>query len=398
MDFRCYPHNIKKRKEKNIMHYRTLVTVNIPEVKPDTETDLVIQDIINNLNTALKRCGKSEIGQRVMSEIYLNRYKGMSNAFAREVYNAVDSLLDQYCGGTENPDYLEFEDLTDSLREEYENKSIDCVKLPNGRIVGIHNHIIYDKFIIRDGLVYQKRFGHLKHEKRSKGAKKMKALPDYPYKKLYKSFEDFAEQEKYMDYNDEYEGYGYVYNPDSFYDWYCIGGRWPQMFLVKEECTDFTIGDRDYPDNYYEAPQGYRWVSAARKKDIQWKEMRRCIFNEAIREYKEYRKIFETGIIPDEHYCRITENGVSAYGQLLYSKGETLSEYLTREGVKDMCKHIFSQYAHAYLQDGIYHSCDECTVDKETGKSSFEEWRNMLDEFYNSLDDNAVLVSVDCHF
>ena len=201
-----------------------------------------------------------------------------------------------------------------------------------------------------------------------------------------------------MDYNDEYEGYGYVYNPDSFYDWYCIGGRWPQMFLVKEECTDFTIGDRDYPDDYYKAPQGYRWVSAARKKDIQWKEIRRCIFNEAILKYKEYKKIFETGIIPDEHYCRITENGVSAYGQLLYSKGETLSEYLTREGVKDMCKHIFSQYAHAYLQDGIYHSYDECTVDKETGKSSFEEWRNMLDEFYNSLDDNAVLVSVDCHF
>lgn len=41
--------------------------------------------------------------------------------------------------------------------------------------------------------------------------------------------------------------------------------------------------------------------------------------------------------------------------QIRYSKGETLSEYLTREGVKDMCKHIFSQYAHAYLQDGIYH-------------------------------------------
>ena len=72
-----------------------------------------------------------------------------------------------------------------------------------------------------------------------------------------------------------------------------------------------------YPDNYYEAPQGYRWVSAARKKDIQWKEIRRCIFNEAIRKYKENKKIFETGIIPEEYYCRITESGVSAYGHLL---------------------------------------------------------------------------------
>ena len=168
----------------------------------------------------------------------------------------------------------------------------------------------------------------------------MTALPDYPYKKLYKSFKDFAELEKYMDYNDEYEGYGYVYNPNAFYDWYCIGGRWPKMFLVKEECTDFTIGDRDYPDNYYEAPQGYRWVSAARKKIFNGK---RCADASLMRQSGNTKNIRKS-LKPDhseEHYCRITENGVSACGQLLYSKGETLSEYLTREGVKDMCKHIF---------------------------------------------------------
>lgn len=380
------------------MHSRTLVTVDIPEVKTDIETDREIQNTISDLETALERCDKDSIGSKIMNRIYLGRFKGMSNTFARAVYQAVDELLEPYCESTENPDYLEFEDHTDELKDEYENKSVDCIKLPGGRIVSIHNSIVCGKYTVHNGLVYQKRFGQLKNEKRSKSAKKMTVLPNYPYKKLYKSFEDFAEQENYMVYNDEFKGYGYVYNPDAFYDWYCIGGRWPKMFLVKEECTDFTIGDRDYPDNHYEAPQGYRWVSAARKKDIQWKEIRRCIFNEAIRKYKEYKKIFETGIIPKEHYCRITESGVSAYGQLLYSKGETLSEYLTREGVKDMCKHIFSQYAHAYLQDEIYHSYDECTVDKETGKSSFEEWRNMLDEFYNSLDDNAVLVSVDCHF
>ena len=68
------------------------------------------------------------------------------------------------------------------------------------------------------------------------------------------------------------EGYGYVYNPDAFYDWYCIGGRWPKLFLIKEDCTDFTVGDRDYPDEYYKAPDGYKWAAAARKKDIQWKE------------------------------------------------------------------------------------------------------------------------------
>lgn len=198
------------------MHYRTLVTVDIPEVKADIRTDCKIQNSINNLEDALAKCDKDSIGSKTMKEIYLSRLKGMRNTFAREVYRAVDELLEPYSESTENPEYLKFEDHTDALKNEYENKSIDCIKLPDGRIVSIHNRIIYDKFIIRDGLVYQKYFGQLKHEKRSKAAKKMTALPDYPYKKLYKRFEGFAEQEKYMDYNDEYEGYGYIYKSGCF--------------------------------------------------------------------------------------------------------------------------------------------------------------------------------------
>ncbi|UKI36977.1 MAG: hypothetical protein L6V93_01760 [Clostridiales bacterium] len=301
--------------------------------------------------------------------------------------------MEPYCESTENPDYLEFEDHTDELKDEYENKSVDCIKLPGGRIVSIHNSIVYGKYTVHNGMVYQKRFGQLKHEKRSKTAKKMTALTDYPYKKLYKSFKDFAELERYMDYNDEYEGYGYVYNPDAFYDWYCIGGRWPKLFLIKEDCTDFTVGDRDYPDEYYKAPDGYKWAAAARKKDIQWKEMNRCFFDDAIQKYKRYKEIFETGVIPENEYFQITDNSLKSFGSILYQKGETLSEFLTRIELKEQCKHTFSQYIHAYLQDGIYHCYDECQRDGDVN----EMWRTMVDEFYTSLDDDTVLVSVDCH-
>lgn len=375
------------------MHFRTLVTVNIPEVEPDIKTDQEIQESIKNIEIAMERCDKGNIGQSVMKKLYLSRYKGISNTFAREVYNAVDELLEPYCESTENPDYLEFEDHTDELKDEYENKSVDCIKLPGGRIVSIHNSIVYGKYTVHNGMVYQKRFGQLKNEKRSKTAKKMTALTDYPYKKLYKSFKDFAELERYMDYNDEYEGYGYVYNPDAFYDWYCIGGRWPKLFLIKEDCTDFTVGDRDYPDEYYKAPDGYKWAAAARKKDIQWKEMNRCFFDDAIQKYKRYKEIFETGVIPENEYFQITDNSLKSFGSILYQKGETLSEFLTRIELKEQCKHTFSQYVHAYLQDGIYHCYDECQRDGDVN----EMWRTMVDEFYTSLDDDTVLVSVDCH-
>ena len=155
------------------MHSRTLVTVNIPEVEPDIKTDQEIQESIKNIEIAMERCDKGNIGQSVMKKLCLSRYKGISNTFAREIYNAVDELLEPYCESTENPDYLEFEDHTDELKDEYENKSVDCIKLPGGRIVSIHNSIVCGKYTVHNGLVYQKRFGQLKNEKRSKSAKKM---------------------------------------------------------------------------------------------------------------------------------------------------------------------------------------------------------------------------------
>ena len=45
------------------MHFRTLVTVNIPEVEPDIKTDQEIQESIKNIEIAMERCGKGNIGQ-----------------------------------------------------------------------------------------------------------------------------------------------------------------------------------------------------------------------------------------------------------------------------------------------------------------------------------------------
>ncbi len=78
------------------MHSRTLVTVDIPEVKTDIETDREIQNTISDLETALERCDKDSIGSKIMNRIYLGRFKGMSNTFARAVYQAVDELLEPY--------------------------------------------------------------------------------------------------------------------------------------------------------------------------------------------------------------------------------------------------------------------------------------------------------------
>ena len=103
-------------------------------------------------------------------------------------------------------------------------------------------------------------------------------------------------------------------------------------------------------------------------------------------------------MVPEEYgYFDIEENVLYADWDMLYQKGETLSEYLKRKGIKGRCKHIFAQFVNAYLQDGIFHDVDKFYQDNKYIENTYEPWYSAIDEFYNSLDDNAVLVCVDCH-
>ncbi|MDR0287565.1 MAG: hypothetical protein LBI03_07685, partial [Clostridiales bacterium] len=149
----------------------------------------------------------------------------------------ISDVMDPFWETTEDPDYLEFNDKTEELAEEYKNKKVNCIRLPHGRIVSVYNWEVKD-FTIKDGKVYQEHAGPLKHEKRTKKAKKMLALPDYPLNKLYPTIEEYAEDFCGYTYDSKYDAYGYYHNPDAFWDWYQIGGRWPFEFLVKEDCDD----------------------------------------------------------------------------------------------------------------------------------------------------------------
>ena len=93
---------------------------------------------------------------------------------------------------TKNTKYLEFVDCTDEVKEEYLNGSMDCFKGTNG-VIYSHYSRIGRSFTIIDGVVYQNCAGPLKHPKRTKKAKRMTALPNYPFKKLYKSWQEWTD-------------------------------------------------------------------------------------------------------------------------------------------------------------------------------------------------------------
>ena len=383
------------------MHFTTLVTVEVPKLEPNAIVDLFIEKQLEQLES--KQATSTE--RDIMLDIEIRRLRGLKTEFARCVEVLMYNKMEPYNEQTEDPRYLEFEDETEELRRQYETEYTDCIKLPNGSILPADNRFFWNKFCIHDdGKVYQKNFGQLKHDKRSKRAKKMTAILKYPYKKLYKSFEEFAEKGKGFTYNEHFGGYGYTYNPNAFYDWCVIGGRWPKMFLVKDDCEEYSIGERSWcnSDKEYEAPEGYHWVAAARKKDIQWQAMHEWEIESATKTFYKVENAYKTGILPEDWHCKIEDNKIFYFGDIVYIEGETLDAYLKRKNLKFKFKYPHLSYG--FLDEDGYHEREEAWRHKKSRKrynklqkKYYIEWRKKLDSFIDSIPDETVIVGVDCH-
>lgn len=372
------------------MHTLTLVTVELPEIEADSKTDLNIEKEIERLTTESKKKPDN-----IMLSFSIEQLNSLKTAFARAISSALSDKMDYYAQEPENSDYLEFEDYTEEIKEDYKNKSVECIKFPDGRIIPAHHEAVREKYEIIEGKVYEKSDNS--DTKYTKPAKDMILLPNVPYKEIYKTFKEFAEKESYYDYNEEHDGYGYMFNPNAFWDWYSIGGRWPKLFLVKENCTEVSMGTRtcDTGDEQFKAPEGYKWVCAARKKDIQWQTMSEWKKNKASEDFKMFEQWFKDGKCPEDAYVSITDNSIETFGSKLYIKGETLDENLSRLGI--VSKHKYPNLAHAYLADDGYNSADSIWRPDADDSVITETWRTMLDNYIDSIPDDTVIVGVDCH-
>ena len=114
-------------------------------------------------------------------------------------------------------EYLEFHDVTDEYLERFNTERTEMVRMDDGTLVS----------------KYDERFRRKKDTLSDTG-------PDYVYpegakiesvlfKDAYPSFDAFMKD--YAGYEQNEEGrYGYTENPNCFWDWYQLGGRWTGMF------------------------------------------------------------------------------------------------------------------------------------------------------------------------
>ena len=185
------------------MHFHSLAVLRIPEVKENAEENARVEKELAEMEQMEALGPKS-----IMRSIMIRELRGLLNSFSREVFSMISDLMHPY--GSESEDCYEFIDHKGDVQSGYENRSCDCVRLPDGRIVSVYDPLVWDKFEIKDGKVYQKKSGKLKQPKRTHKAKKMQAIPDYPFKKLYKTMHEYAIDYCNYEYDEATQGYGFI--------------------------------------------------------------------------------------------------------------------------------------------------------------------------------------------
>jgi len=360
------------------MHFRTLLIADIPPICEDEDRNQKISKLISELERKKQLNADADA-----FDIYLGILENGATSFSRAVAEYVAEIMEPY-SAEPSEEYLEFCDETDSLQEEYAQR-VDCLKLPNGRIVEYKDYPYYFEYSIKDGKVYQKNAGPLHHEKRTKKAKKITFLHGIPRSKIYKSFNEFAENRCGFSFNEEHQAYGSYWNPNAMWDWYQIGGRWPEMFLVKSDCREYSFGERSWcnENSRSEAPEGYIWVAAARKKDICWDVMRDWGIQKATERFYRLEKIFADGGQNGYPVGKIVEDGIIDWDCYLYKKGESLEEYLERRSISKTWKYPLNVYS-LVASDGWF-AKDDCELHDE------------LDNHIDNIDEEAVLVGIDYH-
>lgn len=381
------------------MHYSTIISLDIPEIEnEDLEINEQIKGTIKEIERKIKNGDDS-----VMLKVMLGDYKEMSTSFSRAVSGKTEYKMGRYYENTEKPEYLEFVDMTEDLTYEYNNDCIStCFKFPNGLIHNRYSPEFYQKYCFEDGRVYQSDYGPGKSKKRTKKSKRIKVLNDYPFKKIYKTFDDYVEQYCGYQFYEEHNAYGYYCNPEGKFDWYQIGGRWPELFLVKEECFEYSYGSRSWcNDDYFaEVPKGYKWVCAARIKDIQWKVMYDWAFEKYKDAYDKLKAWFDMGELPEneKHYA-ISEKGISSYCTMVYKNGQSFDDFLRDRGFVVGMKYPLNIYSFLDDNEGWF-DCEYVSYsDEEVPFKLVKEdsWDKTVERYISSLDDDTVLVGIDIH-
>lgn len=369
------------------MHYTVLLPV---EVEP-TEIDQIVAQEAKMKADEIGRGidPDSEFVRNALEQMLHNHYESMSSTFAAAVYTAVTETMTPYAEECDDQ-YAEFDDQTEDLRNTYEHDMMSVFKI-GSKYYKTYDEKVRQFVLCEDGVVREKT----KDGKMflSPAAQKVIAM-DIPVKEFYKSFKKFADEQAY--YDEDRKAWGYYYNPHAIYDWYSIGGRWRGMFLVKDNCEEYHLGETGIRDNGDElpAPNGYRWVSAARRKDIQFDMMVELQNEEARKRYDTFMTAWNSKAMPTEwRYLTIDSDGIYNGHHRVFDPTKTVEEFVAEKHIDraHVLSRLFYGYVNPWEPTDPYHTHDEYAEDYD------DAWAEQIEDFITDFDDDIVLVGLDCH-
>ena len=307
----------------------------------------------------------------------------------------VSSILAPYDEQTEEAEFCEFNDRTEDARSSYETDTMRAVRFPDGSIHSLDDQAIRDRFILVEDTFYEYGPNHSFKEKLvTDDSKALELIPEYPAKLMYPDFDAYCED--YCGYVKSADGrWGYTCNPNAKWDWWQIGGRFPGGLLVKNDLKDCILSCKE---NQADAPAGYKYADAARKKDICWELMKKIAMKIAEQNYQRYIKAFEAKDAKDiDFFARVTEDGISGWCNMIYIKGETLDEYKARKGTSDTDQYQVHAYAFVDRNGDWNASGDMGWFGISCNDKPERAWNDELQTLMNEVQDDDFIVAVDCH-
>ena len=145
-------------RKDDFMHFLSLVTLEIPEIIEDENTNKEIEEQIEK---------EKEVQNHILRELMLGKLRSLKTTFSREVTSCINDIMEPYSETTTDQRYLEFIDHTQELEYDYEKGTTDCIRLPNGTLVTENHPSFFKKYILQQGKVFQRDAGPLHHIKRT---------------------------------------------------------------------------------------------------------------------------------------------------------------------------------------------------------------------------------------
>ena len=122
--------------------------------------------------------------------------------------------------------------------------------------------------------------------------------------------------------------------------------------------------------------------------------MRKIAVDTVEKRYQKCVKAFETKDITDfGPLCRILDEGISVWGEMLYLKGETLDEYKARKGATDLDRYMCHTYAFVDRNGDWIGSGDMGWFGISSNDKDERAWNDEIQKLMNEAKDDDFLAN-----